>query len=176
MANDAAELLIRPRHKSRHVHKRDERYVESVAEPDEPRPLDARIYVERTGQDRGLVPHHPYGVAVESGEANDEVLGPAFLHLEEFPVVHRHLYRSTHVVGPLGRVRYEGGKLTLHTFRIVGRPVVRGALQVVLRQKGEEVTHVSEAALLVGGREVGDPAGGVVGARAPELLLRYLFA
>jgi hypothetical protein len=87
------------------------------------------------GQDRRLVSNHADGVPVEPREAHDEVLGPSFLHLEELPVVHHALYGLSHVVGTLGRVGDERGEPPIHPLRVVGRPVVRGALEVVLGRK-----------------------------------------
>src|SRR4028118_1508476 len=47
-----------------------------VAAPDAPRPLDARVYVQRPREHHRLVPDHPYGVPVEPGEPDNEVPGP----------------------------------------------------------------------------------------------------
>jgi hypothetical protein len=41
-------------------------------------------------------------VPVQPGEADDEVLGPALLDLEELPVVHDVLHRPSNIVGPVG--------------------------------------------------------------------------
>src|SRR5215211_208394 len=170
VADDPTPLLVGARQKAGHVHEREKGDVERVAEAHEPRPLDARVYVERAGQDHRLVAYHPDGVPVEPGEAYHQVLRPAFLHFVELSLVHDEFYSSPYIVGLLRRVRHEVRQLLLHAFRGIHRLVVRGHLQVVLREEGEEVAHVREAGLLVGGGEMGYPAPGVVGAGSPEVL------
>src|SRR5215203_397812 len=117
-----------------------------------------------------LVPDDADGSPIEPGEADDEVLGPAFLNFEELPVVDHCLYRASNVVGALGGVRDKTRQVLVHPLRVVARPEVRGALQVVLGQEGEQVAHVVEAGLLVGRREVGYARSGIVGGRATEVL------
>ena len=53
--DDAAVLLLRARQEARHVLEDEERDVERVAEPDEPRPLDRRVDVEDAGEVHRLV-------------------------------------------------------------------------------------------------------------------------
>src|SRR5918994_4058311 len=55
--DDASPLLVRAWHEPRHVHERDERYVERVAEAHEPRALHARVYVQRPRQHGRLIPY-----------------------------------------------------------------------------------------------------------------------
>src|SRR5215203_6943975 len=117
VADDATPLLVGPRQKPRHVHQRQEWYVERVTEPHEPRPLNARVYVERPRQDHRLVPHDAHGVPVEPREAHHQVLRPALLHLVELTLVNDELHRSPYIVGFLGRVRDEGREIPLHPLR-----------------------------------------------------------
>src|SRR5215210_3642002 len=176
VADDPAPLLPRPRHEPGHVHEGKQRYVEGVAEPHEPRPLDARVDVERPREHHRLVPHNAYRVPVEPGEPDDEVLGPPLLHLEELPVVGDQPHRLPDVVWLARRVGHEGGEFLVHPPGVVrGREVGR-SLQVVLGQKREQEAHVGEARLLVGRREVGDAAFGVVGDGAAQVLLAHLLA
>ena len=86
------------------VDERQHREVERVAGPDEPRRLLRRVDVERAGQDHRLVADDAYGVPVEPGKADDKVLRPPLLHLEELPVVHDHPDGRPYVVGLARRV------------------------------------------------------------------------
>src|SRR5215213_10646162 len=152
----APPLLVRAWQKAWHVNERKKRNVEGVAEADEPCTLHARVYVERPREHGRLVPDDADRPPVEPGEADDEVLGPTLLNLEELAVVHHAFYRAADVVRALGRVGDQTRQVLVHPFRVVGRPEVGGTLQVVLGEEGEQVAHVVEAGLLVGGREVGD--------------------
>src|SRR5215210_6079853 len=156
MTDDSAPLLIRAWHEPWHVDERKEGDVESVAEADEPGAFHARVYVERPSEHGRLVPDDAYGPPVEPGEADDQVLGPALLNLEELPVVHHAPDSAADVVRALGGVGEQTRQLFLHPLRVVGGPEIRGALQVVLGEEREQVAHLVEAGLLVGGREVGD--------------------
>src|SRR5215208_5837961 len=155
MTDYAPPLLVRAWQKARHVDERKKRDVEGVTEADEPGALHARVYVERPRKHGRLVPDDADGPPIEPGEADDQVLGPAFLNLEELPVVDHSLYGTSNVVGALGGVGDQTRQVLVHPLRIVGGPEVRGALQIILRQEGEQVAHVVEAGLLVGRRKVG---------------------
>src|SRR5215212_1752578 len=96
------------------------------------------------------VPAHTDGAPVEPGEADDEVLGPALLHLEELTLVHHAFYGAADVVGTLGEVRDQGRKALIHPLGVVRRSEVGRALQVVLGEEREQIAHVVEAGLLVG--------------------------
>ena len=87
MADDAAVLLADARQEARHVDERDERDVEAIAGPDEPRCLRRRVDVERAGQDRRLLGDDADAPSAETREADDDVLGLARLDLEERAVV-----------------------------------------------------------------------------------------
>src|SRR5215218_6668259 len=176
MTNDPAPLLIRARHEPWHVDERKEGDIESVAETDEPGAFHTRVYVERPREHGRLVPDDAYGTPVEPGEADDEVLGPALLNLEELPVVHHAPDSAADVVRALGGVGDQTRQLFVHPLRVIGGPEIRGALQVVLGEEGEQIAHVIEAGLLVGSREVGDAGSGVVGGRATEVLERDVLA
>src|SRR5215203_4728544 len=166
----APPLLVRAWQKAWHVNERKKRDVEGVAEAYEPGALHARVHVERPSEHGRLVPDDADGPPIEPSEADDEVLGPALLNLEELPVVDHSLYRTSNVVGALGGVGDQTRQVLVHPLRVVGRPEVRGALQIVLGQEGEQVAHVVEAGLLVGRREVGYARPSIVGGRAAEVL------
>src|SRR5215208_1346077 len=170
MTDYAPPLLVRAWQKARHVDERKKRDVEGVTEADEPGALHARVYVERPRKHGRLVPDDADGPPIEPGEADDQVLGPAFLNLEELPVVDHSLYRASNVVGALRGVGDKTRQVLVHPPGVIGRPEVRSALQIVLGQEGEQVAHVVEAGLLVGRREVGYARPGIVGGGAAEIL------
>src|SRR5215218_572600 len=126
VADDPTPLLVRPRQKAGHVHEREKRDVERVAEPHETRPLDARVYVESTSEHHWLVPDDAHRVAVQPRKAHHQVLRPALLYLVELPVVDDELSCPSYIVWPLGRVGDECREILLHPFRVVRGVVVRG--------------------------------------------------
>ena len=83
VADDPAVFLVDAGQEPGHVDERDQRDVEAVAGPDEPRRLDRRVDVERAGQDRRLLRDDADAAAAEPREADDDVLRPARLDLEE---------------------------------------------------------------------------------------------
>ena len=80
-------LLADARQEPGHVDERDERDVEGIAGPDEPRGLDRRVDVERAGEDRRLLRDDADAAPAEPREADDDVLRPARLDLEERAIV-----------------------------------------------------------------------------------------
>src|SRR5437879_6046617 len=84
MPNYPIVLLINPRQEPRHIHQSQDRDVESITEPDEACSLDGGINVKGPGVDLGLVRNDPNRVSVESGESDDDVLGPERLYLKQF--------------------------------------------------------------------------------------------
>ena len=102
--DDPAPLLRRPRQEARHVDERDERDVERVAEAHEARRLHRRVDVEDAGERARLVADDADRVPAEAREADDDVLGPALVHLEELAVVDDALDHVLDVVRPRGVV------------------------------------------------------------------------
>ena len=82
--DDAAEFLRRARKKAGHVFEGDERNVERVAEPHEPRPLHGGIDVEHAGKMRGLIRHDADRAAAQTREADDDVARVVAVHFEKF--------------------------------------------------------------------------------------------
>ena len=72
--DDAAVLLSGARQEARHVHQRHDRNVERVAEADEAGGLAAGVDVQHAGHELGLVGDDADRLAVEAGEAGDDVL------------------------------------------------------------------------------------------------------
>ena len=73
VADDAAEFLRRSRQEARHVDEGDERDVEAVAEADEAGRLIGRVDVQAAGQEFRLVGNDADGLAVEAGEASNDI-------------------------------------------------------------------------------------------------------
>ena len=111
---DYPPLLVRAWQEAWHVNERKKRDVEGVAETDEPCALHARVYVERPSEHGRLVPYDAYRPPIEPGEADDEVLGPALLNLEEIPVVDHAFYRAADVVGALGESGIRRRQVLVH--------------------------------------------------------------
>src|SRR3990172_5348999 len=98
MAYDAIMLLVYTWEEAWHVFKRQYRYVESVAEPDETRSLNRGVDVKSPGVDLWLVSHHPYGISVQSSKARYDVSRMVRLHLEKFPAIHYSYDYFLHIV------------------------------------------------------------------------------
>ena len=116
------------------------------------------------------MPTIPTGIAVEPGEAADDVLGEVLVDLEELLVVDDAGDHLAHVVGLGGVVGDERVELLVFALGVVGRLEARRRLEVVRGQEAEQVAGVLEAALLVLGGEVGDARLRVVAHRPAELL------
>ena len=89
MANDAAVLLSNTWHEARHVHQRQQRNVEGVAETDELASLVGGVNVQHTRHHVRLVSNHAHSASNESAEADDQVLGVARLNLKEITMVYK---------------------------------------------------------------------------------------
>ena len=102
VADDAAQLLIAAGQEAGHVLQGDDGHVVGVADADEVGGLDRCLDVDAAGQHHRLVGDDADDVAVEPGEANDHVLGPQLVHLEERAVVNDAADDLAHVVGVVG--------------------------------------------------------------------------
>jgi hypothetical protein len=83
--DDAAVLLRRAGQEARHVDEREQRDVERVAEPHEPRRLGRRVDVEAAGQVLRLVGDHADALAPEPHEADHDVRRVRGVDLQEPP-------------------------------------------------------------------------------------------
>ena len=116
------------------------------------------------------MPTIPTGIAVEPGEAADDVLGEVLVDLEELLVVDDAGDHLAHVVGLGGVVGDERVELLVFALGVVAGLEARRRLEVVRGQEAEQVAGVLEAALLVLGGEVGDARLRVVAHRPAQLL------
>ena len=86
-ADDAAVLLADAGQEPGHVLERDQRNVERVAEPHEPRALHRRVDVEAPGEHGGLIRDDADRSPAQPREADDDVPRVVLVHLEERAVV-----------------------------------------------------------------------------------------
>src|ERR687897_3293340 len=107
MLDDAAEFLRRAGQEPRHVFERDERDVERVAEPHEPRAFDRRVNVEHTGEMRRLIRDDTYRSSAEPRETDDEVAREMLVHFEKGAVIGDRVDQIEHVVWLIRRRRNE---------------------------------------------------------------------
>ena len=87
MADDAAELLLGPRQKTRHILQGHEREVERVTETDEVGAFHGGIDVERAGEMGRLIRHDADRLPTEAGEPDDKIARKVLVNLEERAVV-----------------------------------------------------------------------------------------
>ena len=165
-----------PGQEARHVHEREDRDVEGVAEAHEAGGLLGGADVEHAGELRGLVAHDADRAPVQPREADDDVAREVLLHLEELAVVDEQVHHVAHVVRLVRVVRDDAVELRVLAVGVVARVHLRRQLEVVLRQERHQVAHVLEAALLVVGGEVRHAGLRVVRHRPAELLELHLLA
>ena len=125
---------------------------------------------EHPGEEGGLVADDPDRIAVEPGEAADDVLGEVLVDLEELLVVDDPRDHVAHVVGLGGIVGDERVERLVFALGVVAGLEARRRLEVVRGQEAHQVAGVLEAALLVLGGEVGDARLRVVAHRPAQLL------
>ena len=99
VADDPGVLLRRPGEETGHVDEGHERDVEGIAKADEPCRFDRGIDVQDAREDHRLLGDDADRSAVEPRESADDVLRPAFVHLEDLPVVNDAADDVLHVVG-----------------------------------------------------------------------------
>src|SRR5574344_1629352 len=87
MQDDSVVLLTCTREEARHIDETNDWNVEGIAEADETGTLARGVAVEHTSELRRLVGNDTHGTTVEAREADDDVLGMAWLHLEELAVI-----------------------------------------------------------------------------------------
>ena len=176
VGDDAAVLLRRTRQEARNVHEGHDRNVERVAETDEARGLAAGVDIEHAGHELGLVGDDTHALAVETGEAGDDVLGVAGSGLQILAVVDDRLDDLRHVVGLVGAVRNDLVERILQTGDLVGADRQRSVLHVVLRHIGNELADQRDALLLGIYGELRHARFGGVHRGASQLLLRHVLA
>src|ERR1700723_2118014 len=92
-------FLLNPRHKTRHILKGNQRNIERIAKPHEPRALYACIDIQHPGKKRRLVCHNPHRPPRHASKSNDNIPRKAFMHLKEIPIVDDVPNHIHHVIG-----------------------------------------------------------------------------
>ena len=139
MLDDAAVLLRGPGEEPWHVDERDDRDVERVAEPHEPRGLDGRVDVETPGEVHRLIRDDARRAAVEPREADDDVLRVVLVDLDELRVVDDRGDDLLDVVRPVRLGRDHRVERDLRAIRWILRGPHRRVLGVVARHEREQL-------------------------------------
>ena len=176
MKDDAVVLLLCAGKEAGHVNEGEDRNVESVAETDEAGTLAARVAVEHTGKNLGLVGNHTYGRAAHTGETYDEVLGIISVDLEEFAVVDDAADHLIHIVRCVRAVGDDLVERILCTVDGVLGGNIRRFLHIVLGYIAEEFADRADHILFVVACEMSHTTLACVNACTAELLLGNLFA
>src|SRR5262249_26203043 len=146
--DDAPELLRRPGQEPRHVLERDERNVETVAEPDEAGALERGVDVETSGQVRRLIGDDPDRPAAEPSETDDQIGREAGVDFEEIALVEHRADDVEHVVGLVRLVGYDALEAFVAAVDRIPGGTPRRLLEIVLRQEGHQLADQGEALLL----------------------------
>ena len=163
MADDPAVLLVNARQETRDVDEADQRDVEAIAGSNESRRLGRCVDIECAGEDSRLLGDDADAASTETGEPDDDVLGPAGLDLEKVTIVDDRADHLVHVVGLRGIVRDQAVEARVATGRSVGGRATGRIGQVVLRQEREDPARRRESCRFVGCGDVGDAAPGRMG-------------
>src|SRR5690606_2170449 len=105
VADDPPVLLIHSGEETGHIDKGDDRDIETIAEANKTAQFIRRIDIQAPGHHLGLVGYDPYGISVDASEADDDVAGKMFMHLEEAVLVQDPVDHFPDIVhlGPLHR-------------------------------------------------------------------------
>ncbi len=164
-----------PGQETRNVHERQQREIERVAEPNEPRRLGRSIDVEGAREDARIVRDDSDRPPGEARETDHDVRGPLALHLEERLAVEDAGEHLVHVVRGIGILGHDAGQLGRRRIRGRRRRREGGLFEVIEGQIGEEPSGERDRFGIGARGEVGDPAQGRVGVRPAERVHRDLF-
>ena len=92
VADYSAVFLVHAGQEAGNVNKGDERYIEAVAEGDEPCGLIGSIYIQAAGHNGGLVGQYANALPANAAKAGYHIFRIVGLHLEEVAVVNNALY------------------------------------------------------------------------------------
>ena len=98
VADYSAVFLVHAGQEAGNVNKGDERYIEAVAEGDEPCGLIGSIYIQAAGHNGGLVGQYANALPANAAKAGYHIFRIVGLHLEEVAVVNNALYNGLHFV------------------------------------------------------------------------------
>ena len=174
--DDAAVLLLCAWHESWNVYECNQRYVESVAEPNEPRRLHRCVNIQNPGYPVRLVRHYSDRPPTEPREPDDNIRGEVLVNLHEVPVVNDAVDYVEHIVGLVGVVRYHVGKFVVLPVGVVPAASRWRVLHVVGRKESQQPPDLPYAVLLRIEREVRHAAPSRVRRRPAQFLVRHVLA
>ena len=125
-------------------------------------------------EDLGLVADDAHRLAIEAGEADDDVLGVAGEQLEEPALVDHLADYLAHVVGHVGVRWYRLGEAFALPVPLVAAGHLDGFCQRVVRQVGEDLRCDVDGIALVLGHQARNPAATGVLLGSPEARLIHL--
>ena len=152
MQDYAVVLLTGAGKESGNIDERYQRNVEGIAETHEACGFARCVAVEHAGEEFGLVGHDADALAVEAGEAYDDVAGIVALDFKEFAVVDDCSDYLIHVVRAVGAVGDDFVERILHAVDGVVALHRRCILKVVLGNIAEEFADDLDGFLAASGR------------------------
>ena len=170
VANDAAMLLVNPRHEAWHILKHNQRDVKGVAKTNETRALLAGFGVEHACEHLRLLRHKAHHMAAQARKAHQQVLRIILMHLHPLPLVHNTAHDNLHVVRLVGVVGHNRVQIMRLAQRVILGRDRRCVLHVVAGQIADKVLHQKERVLLALGGKVGHARLAGVHQCAPQFL------
>ncbi len=140
MLDEAAIFLLGARHEARHVHKGDNRNVETVAEADKARRLAGGVNIQHAGQRHRLVGDKADRGALNAAEATENVGAEFRADLEEVAFIGHFLDQLAHVVG---RVRVGRDQRVEAVFHALGGIIDGADRRVFAVRSGQEVDQAA---------------------------------
>ena len=98
MAYNSAVFLVHAGQEAGNVNEGDERYIEAVAEGDEPCGLIGSIYIQTAGHNSRFVGQYANALPANAAKAGYHIFRIVGLHLEEVAIVNNAIYNGLHFV------------------------------------------------------------------------------
>ena len=133
--NDCTVLLHGSRQESGHVHERDERDVERIAEAHEAGGLAAGVYVQHARHLGGLIGHNSYTLSTHVGESYYYITREVLMYFEKLSVIYDFADDLVHVIRLVGMVRDYAIQQSVGSVLRVRAGDARCCLRVVRRQE-----------------------------------------
>ena len=165
MPDDPGPFLLGAGHVAGEIRERQERDVEGVAEPDEPRGLVRGVHIEDAGAEARIVGDHADRPAHDPDEGHNHIFCPVFVGLEHFMVVGHGGNDLLHIVCARRLVRDHRVQLRALSVRAVRAGCDRLGAVTTVGKIGEHGLHAADALRIVFRDEMADPALGGMGHR-----------
>ena len=128
--------------KAGHINQRDNRNIETIAEPHKTRRLTAGIAVQHAGQHHGLIGNKAYRAPFHAAETDNDVLGKIGLDFEKIAFIHHFRNQFAHVVRHVGIFGNQRIKRRLHAVAQIKCRAFRHAGAIAQGQKINEPTQL----------------------------------